>query len=812
MSRLSQIVAMFAISGLAAAAVDFNREVRPILSDKCFHCHGPDAAKREAKLRLDVREDALKVIDLANPGDSELLYRVTATDPDDVMPPRKTHKRVSKKQANTLRQWISEGAPYAAHWAFIPVRSPQPGKAIDDFVQARLKAAGLRSSQRADRRTLIRRVTLDLTGLPPTIPETEAFVADSADDKPAFATVVDRLLRTPQYGEHMSYQWLDAARYADSDGYESDPLRNQWPWRDWVVQALNDNMPFDQFLIEQLAGDLLENASITQRLATGFNRNHRLNNEGGILPEEWVVEYICDRAETTATVFMGLTWGCARCHDHKYDPISQADYYRMFAFFNTMDEKGSARGASDAKPMIQVSPLANLAKFEPLKAKLKPFEDKLAARQQSAKFKAAHKTWLAKKPKLPKALAKVPMAKWKPAQKAAALQHFLRKVDPVGAKLAAESAPLSKQVAALSKGGTKVMVMADNAKRDTHVLLRGAYDRPGKKVSAATPDWLPPMADGSPRNRLGLAEWLVDPQHPLTSRVAVNRIWERFLGAGLVKTQEDFGSQGEQPSHPELLDFLAWQFMDSGWDVKALQKQIVMSDTYCQASATNPELSERDPENRLLARGPRYRLPAPVIRDQALAISGLLSSQIGGPPVKPYQPAGLWKEVIKGSPTYKRDTGDKLYRRSMYTLWRRAVKPPLMTLLDANERDTCRVNQKRTNTPQQALLLLNSTTFVELSRGLATRMLNAGGESDDARIAYAMKLVSARPPSDAEFAILREELAAYREVYTAAPAQAKALIGVGESAADSAIPASELAAFTALARLLFNLDETISKE
>ena len=799
------------------AKVDFNRDVRPILSDKCFNCHGPDKGTREAKLRLDVREDALKVIVPGKPEESELIYRVTATDPEEVMPPRKTHKKVSRKETSILRQWITEGAPYAQHWSFVSLKKPKlPAESawtrneIDRFVEARLPG---KPSPRADRRTLIRRVTLDLTGLPPTPAEVSAFLADSADDDAAFEKVVDRLLASPHYGEHMTYSWLDAARYADSDGYESDPLRTMWPWRDWVIAAFNANMPYDQFITEQLAGDLLENASMRQRLATGFNRNHRLNNEGGILPEEWVVEYVCDRAETTATVFMGLTWGCARCHDHKYDPISQADYYQLFAFFNTMDEKGSSRGASTAQPMLQVSAPGQLDKFEALQKELAPVEKALAQRRTSKEFRAAYKAWLADKPKLPKALAKTPVAKWKSAQKTQAETHFLHNVDAGGKALFADSAKLRRERDALSKTGAKVMVMADMAEpRQTHILMRGAYDKPGDKVSAGTPSWLPPMDEALPRNRLGLAKWLVSPEHPLTSRVAVNRMWQRFFGAGLVKTQEDFGSQGEPPSHPELLDYLAWLFIDSGWNVKAMQKFMVMSSAYRQLSRVTSEMLEQDPENRLLGRGPRYRLAAPVIRDQALAVSGLLNPAVGGPPVKPYQPAGLWKEVIKGSPVYKRDEGDKLYRRSMYTLWRRAVKPPLMTLLDANERDTCRVNHKRTNTPLQALLLLNSTTFVELSRGLASRMLSEGGDSAESRIRYAMQLTTARKPSPEEMTILSDSLKGYLAAYQADAESARSLLTVGASAPEDGLDPGELAAYTALARVLLNLDETISKE
>ncbi|MDP6468819.1 MAG: PSD1 and planctomycete cytochrome C domain-containing protein [Pirellulaceae bacterium] len=825
--------------GHAADDVQYNRDIRRILSDNCLTCHGPDAKQREGGFRLDQRDSVLAEAESGErpivPGDvsaSELYLRMVSEDDDERMPPPDSNKTVTPEEVELIRRWIEQGAAYQSHWSFVPLAkvTPPPASAqrvvndIDRFVLARLERDGFQPSPQADRRTLIRRVTLDLTGLPPTPDEVDAFVNDQKPTDVAYERVVDRLLKSPRYGEHMAYAWLDAARYADSDGYESDPLRNMWPWRDWVVWALNENMPYDQFIIEQLAGDLLPGATMRQRLATGFNRNHRLNNEGGILPEEWLVEYVADRAETTATVFMGLGWGCGRCHEHKYDPETQEDYYRLFAFFHNLPEKGSARGDSNAEPMLSVPRLSDIEKFEVDHAALQKVQQKLNQIAATDDFSSQFQQWLAQLneeqlTKLPKELAKLPVAKWNEKQRSQARRHFLETSYEAGSALQEQISSLQRKQSQMLKTGSKVMVMADMAQpRQTHILERGAYNRPGKPVTAGTPSWLPPMDESWPKNRLGLARWLVDQRHPLTARVAANRFWAHHFGVGLVKMQDDFGTQGELPSHPELLDYLALHFMESGWDVKGLHKLIVLSSTYRQTSDVAVSLRttkrgyEFDPENRLLARGPRLRLPAAVIRDQALAVSGLLVEQRGGPPVKPYQVDGLWREIIKGGPTYKPDTGDKLRRRSLYTLWRRAVKPPLMMLLDANERDTCKVSQQRTNTPLQALLLLNDVTFVEAARGLAERLIREGGDNTADRIAYGMMQTTGRRPTDEESLILEGELESYRATYESAPDAAKALIAVGETKPDAELPAAELAAYTALARLLLNLDETITSE
>ncbi len=820
------LVVLLGHARAGSAEISFNRDIRPILSDKCFACHGPDARAREAELRLDVREEALRVLSPGRPEESELLARVTAGDPDLVMPPRKTHKRITPREAERLREWIAAGAEYEPHWSFLPPRdiAPPPVDSewvtndIDRFIMQRLQRLGLQPSPLADRSTLIRRVTLDLTGLPPSPAEVTAFVNDPAPLDEAYERVVDRLLASPRLGEHLAWHWLDAARYGDSDGYESDPLRTMWPWRDWVVEAFNRNLPYDQFIIEQLAGDLLPQPTLRQRIATGFNRNHRLNNEGGILPEEWLVEYVCDRTETTATVFLGLTWGCARCHDHKYDPITQRDYYRLFAFFHNLPEIGNGFGASTAVPMLDVPRLEDLDAFLAVQQEYEPLDREQRAVAEAEDFEPRFQQWLsgldaAALESLPKELRETPRDKWKDKQLQAAREHYLRHVDPAGRAVEERLAPVRKRSEELLRRGAKIMVMEELSQpRPTHILHRGAYDQPGEEVSMGTPPWLPPMQPDWPRNRLGLALWLVSPEHPLTSRVAVNRFWQLLFGTGLVKTPEDFGLQGEPPSHPELLDWLARRFIARGWDVKGLLKELVMSSTYRQSSVVSPELLERDPANRLLARGARYRLPAAVIRDQALAVSGLLVERMGGPPVKPYQPDGLWQDIIKGRPVYQRDKGEGLYRRSLYTLWRRAVKPPEMTLLDANERDVCTVSLRRTNTPLQALLLLNDVAFVEAARALGTRVLREGPPTDPERIDYACLLVLARPPRAEEQSLLRAELAAAREAYQARPAEAQALVSTGDSTVPQDVPMEELAAYTLVARILLNLDETITRQ
>ena len=825
MKRLFALLPIVAWFSEAAAEVRFNRDIRPILSDKCFACHGPDAKARKAKLRLDVREDALEVLNLKNPNASELMKRIMAPDEGDVMPPPETHKKVTRREINQLREWIAAGAKYEGHWSFLPIRDPKPPavksgwprNSIDQFALHRLRQEKHKPSPRADRRRIIRRATLDLIGLPPTMAEVNAFVRAKDFDR-AYNDLIRRLQNSQHYGEHMAWSWLDAARYADSDGYESDPVRNMWPWRDWVIQVFNEHKPFDEFIIEQIAGDELENPTLLQRLATGFNRNHRLNNEGGIEPEEWRIEYVADRAETTATVFLGLTWGCARCHDHKYDPITRKDYYGLFAFFNQLEEIGNGRGSNRAPPMIDAPHLRYVDEFVAVAKEFEPLRKKVAVAEKSKEFKTAFGEWYKKlgdkeNDKLRQRLSKKPLKNWKAAEKTKAQTHYLQNLYAGIAEIRKDYLAIKRRHDQLLRSGAKVMVMEDRPKpRDTFILNRGVWNQPTTKVAANTPSFLPPIPQGFPTNRMGLAQFLISRDNPLTARVIVNRVWEHFMGVGLVKTQEDFGSQGEPPSHPDLLDHLATEFIESGWDLQELQRKILNSAAYLQSSKGSRESYAADPENRLLSRGPRYRLPAQMIRDQALTAAGLIQQQVGGPPVKPYQPEGLWREILKGRPRYVQDKGEKLYRRSLYTLWRRAVKPPEMMLLDANERDTCSVGQKRTNTPLQALMMLNDVTFVEASRGLAVRMMRHGSGDPKASIGHGVNLLLARRMNQAEQAVLVDEFKAQLKAFEADKEKTTAFLGEGESAIPADLDQPQLAAYTAVARILLNLDETLTKE
>lgn len=760
------LVALIAI-GLApsltsAKPIDFNRDVRPILAGKCFACHGPDARVREADLRLDVRSSALAVIRPGNPAKSELLERVSHSDLDLVMPPRSTGKQVTKREAAILREWIRQGAPYEDHWAFVPpaITEPPPvensqwaGNGIDRFVLTHLQKEGLEPSPAAGKATLIRRVTLDLTGLPPAPEEIREFLGDNSPD--AYEKLVDRLLASPRYGEHMAGDWLDAARYADTDGYQNDRYRHMHPWRDWVIFAFNENLPFDQFVIEQLAGDMLPNPTLEQQIATGFCRNHRINSEDGSIPAEWHVENVVDRVDTLGTVFLGLTVGCARCHDHKYDPISQTEYYRLFAYFNNVPEWGIGPNNGNSPPFITVP-----------------------------------ESWPNVSPEENHALTPAPLKLRRAREEAG---NGLQRPQPGGPET--------------------VMVMQEmETPRPTYRLLRGQYNMPDESelLTPGVPDRLNTVPGPMPANRLELAKWLVHPKNPLTARVTVNRYWQRFFGVGLVKTSENFGTQGELPSHPELLDWLAMEFVRSGWDIKAIQKRIVTSATYCQSSVVTPELLRRDPENRLFARGPRFRLPAFVLRDQALAASGLLVESLGGRSVKPYMPPKIWEQISNNK--YQQDHGANLYRRSVYTYWRRTIPPPTMRNFNSGDREVCTVRTERTNTPLQALTLLNNMTFVESARFLAERMIQGGGETPEARLTYGFQLMTGRPPQEEELALLASAHQAMTAKYNDHPDQAEQLIAVGERPRDASLDPIEHAAFTMIASLILNLDESITKE
>jgi len=1063
--------------------VDFDRDVRPILSDACFACHGPEEDSRQGNLRLDTKENVFvdrggyRIIVPGNSAASRLYQRISAKERR--MPPASSGRTLTPKQIELIREWIDQGAKWQSHWAFEAPKRPDlpevkdktwPKNPIDYFTLARLETEGLKPSAEADRATLLRRVSFDLTGLPPTPSEVDSFVADHSPD--AYEKKVDQLLKSGHYGERMAIEWLDLARYADTHGYHIDSLREMWPWRDWVISAFNRNMPFDEFTIDQLAGDLLPDATVEQKIASGFNRNNMINFEGGAIPEEYHVEYVVDRASTTATTWLGITMGCARCHDHKYDPIKQKDFYRFFAFFNTVPERGLDGYEGNADPVLELPTPAQKRQRDELNQQIADVLTALPEKELLTLRNEWQKTRLATLPEPPSdglathyafngdlsdALSKhdgklvrgevvyedgptgkaaefsgetevtfgqagdfdahepfalgvwvnlyglksgevlqkkdssehwagyelgfddvaytgrhqrnlrvvarfatkwpdsaievrtkdrVPMdgahhvvvnydgsgtAKglkvyvdgkaWDveivkdtlsgtfrtsasleignknigglfqgqlddlriytrpltdteaenlavhlparvlltelggtPATEIATLQpdkppqeadigelakaeskeqkqarlekqhqarlteYFLKHDAPEKYRqLYSRLRELRKQRDQLEKSISATMVMAEMSKpRDTFILGRGQYDNKGEKVAPGVPSFLPPMSRDMPANRLGLAKWILDPSNPLTARVAVNQYWQQYFGTGIVKTAEDFGSQGEPPSHPELLDWLATEFVRSGWNIKAMQRLIVTSATYRQSSMASRELIERDPENRLLARGPRFRLPAEMVRDNALAISGLLNDKIGGPSVYPYQPRGLWEEMAFGEgysgQSYTESSGPELYRRGMYTVWKRTVPPPSLTLFDAPDREKCTARRTVTNTPLQALALLNDPTYVEAARALAERTLRHGGKSDRARIDFAFKLATARTPDLEGRAVLLNSLREFRSTYHQDQVGANKLLSVGATKADASLPAGELAAWTTLASMILNLDETITKQ
>ena len=758
MARIISLLAtVFLCSMASGEQLDFARDIRPVLSDACYHCHGPDAKVRKAKLRLHDRAAALETGVLTN---GEMLRRLTSDDPDERMPPVDSNRPLRDADRAKLVEWLRAGAAWPSddrHWAFVPPKRPRLAKVrdadwsrngIDHFVLARLEREGLAPSPEAGKATLLRRVTLDLIGLPPTLAELDAFLGDQSPG--AYAKAVDRLLDSPRYGEHMALGWMEASRYADTDGYQNDRLRYMWVWRDWLIRALNDNMPFDRFITEQMAGDLIPDRNFFTQVATGFNRNHRINSEGGSIPDEWIVEYVADRVETMGTMFLGLTLTCSRCHDHKFDPLTQKDFYRLFAFFNNIDEAGLGPNNGNSPPFIEVP------KRWPI----------LSA--EEARFVV-------------------------PA--------------PMKIKVVQTSVPRPQP------GATNtVMVLHELPKpRDTYRLERGLYDQPDKseRLHPATPPVLGPWNDQWPRNRLGLARWLVDPAHPLTARVTVNRLWQRYFGLGLVKTSENFGVQGELPSNPALLDWLATEFVRRDWNLKAMHRLIVTSATYRQRSTASRKLQRRDPENRLLSHGPRKRLTPYAIRDAALFTSDLLNGKIGGPSVKPYMPPGIWKSISNAS--YKQDKGDKLYRRGIYTYWRRTVPPPTMMTFNAAAREICIVRNDLTTTPLQALTMMNNKTFVEAARFLAERMMQAKGQRPRQRVAEAFRRVTSRAPRKAELDLLMKDFSFYLKDFRKKPNAAKRLISVGEKLWNPRLPAAQLAAYALVANTILNLDEAITQ-
>jgi hypothetical protein len=1007
-----------------AEAIEFNRDIRPILSENCFACHGPDSAARKADLRLDRREAAVELGAIVpnDPGASELVARIDDEDETLRMPPKKSNKKLTAAQKDLLRRWIASGAEYQPHWSFLAPERPVPPSVknegwvrnpIDRFLLAALEKQGLTPAPEADRRTLARRLSLDLTGLPPEPALVEAFVKDTAPD--AYELLVDRLMATPQWGEHRGRYWLDAARYADTHGIHFDNYRENWAFRDWVIGAFNRNLPFDEFTVEQLAGDLLPGARLDQQVASGFNRCNITTNEGGIIDEEYLVLYTRDRTETTAQVWLGLTAGCAVCHDHKFDPLTQKEFYELAAFFNNTTQNAKDGNIKDTPPILFVPAAQDRDHWSVLSGQLADArrqldERKAAARPDYDKWLAAAKPraltsfhpgeglrlraglddWEAKASdastdpddsleiadagdfdtdqafscgawvKLPKAGATGAVVarmddrdgyrgwdlwvdkgrlgvhiihKWpdeaikivditaiKPgewnhvlvtydgtgsdkgvalylngkrltgartqinnlrgtirnevplkvgrrhtaSQLAGGLIHGLRvygrallpreveqivgydralqvvakpagkrskeevdalypwwlsAVDGIGRQILARLTPLEQEEATLKIRGTFAHVMHERPESPmAHILFRGEYDKRRDAVQPDTPDALPPLPSDLPHDRLGLARWLLRPEHPLTARVTVNRFWQEIFGTGLVRTAGDFGVTGEPPSHPELLDWLAVDFREGGWDVKAFFKRLVTSAAYRQSAAITPAKLRKDPHNRLLSRGPRFRMDAEMVRDYALAASGLLSERIGGPSVKPYQPDGVWEAVAMiGSNTrnYQRDTGEGLYRRSLYTFWKRAAPPASMDIFNAPSREVCAVRRERTNTPLQALVTLNDPQFVEAARNLAEWTLKDAGAGAtatvDDRLDFLAARLLARPLRAEERRVAADSFAGLLDFYRDHSREASELLAVGESKADASLDAPELAAWTMLANELMNLDEVLNK-
>jgi len=781
----------------AADVVEFNRDIRPILSAKCFQCHGPDEQSREAELRLDVadpvegpfREQDVAVI---RPGDvvsSSLWHRVTTDDEAEVMPPVESQKeRLSEAELALVRRWIEQGAEYEDFWAFVPPQSQVAptvnlsawnSNRIDQFVGARLERIGRTPKSRADKRTLIRRVTFDTTGLPPTRDAIAEFLADDSDT--AYRSLVMRLMASPHYGEHMARYWLDLVRFADTNGIHHDHYREMTPYRDWVIRAFNDNLPFDDFVRYQLAGDLYDQPTIDQQIASGFNRLHLVIDKGTAIPEESFTRNVVDRVNSVGTAFLGLTVGCAVCHDHKYDPITQRDFYQLYAFFNNIDTTPETPGRNIHAPFIR-----------------------LPSDEQSARLAALDR-------EIADATSYLADLKKPVAENSTTTHGSEEDIKDATDDLKA----LKKRKTSLEKLIPVSLVTKERAEvRPTHILVRGAYDQPGELVERNTPAFLPPLISAGPvRTRMDLANWLTDDGHPLTARVTVNRIWQQFFGVGLVKTSEDFGAQGEWPSHPALLDDLTVNFVASGWNVKQLVETIVTSETYQQASVAPSQEFLADPENRMLARGSRFRLDGETIRDQILAISGLLNTTMYGKSVKPPQPPNLWKAVsMVSSSTYafKADTGDSIYRRSLYSFWKRALPPPQMTIFDAPSREACTARRERTNTPLQALVLMNEPQYFKAAQHFANRVLEHGGVDTAGRIRFAWETITSRVPDDDELKSLVTALDQFRRIYEADPDAAQAMTAEFAEAADE--QRVELAAYTMLVNSLFNLDITKTRD
>lgn len=816
-------------SGAAGAKernIVFSRDILPILSDNCFHCHGPDPKEgRKGDLRLDVETEAKRVRDghaaiVAGKADqSEAILRLLSLDKDDKMPPPKTGRSLSQEQVGLLRRWIDEGAQWGKHWSFEPVKRPLINAGsrhpIDAVVDERLKNEGISSNGPAAQRTLMRRLSLDLTGLPPTPAQLEMFLSDTAPG--AWDRAVDRTLSSPAFGERMAWDWLDSARYADSNGYQGDADRTMWPWRDWVVNAFNQNLPFNEFTVWQLAGDLLPAPTHEQILATGFNRNHMINGEGGRIAEENRVDYVMDMSETMGSVWLGLTLNCCRCHDHKFDSLTQREYYQFTAFFNQTPVTGG--GGNGQTPPVLDCPLPGQSEnVKRAEGDWKNALELLNTKEGDLFPRAARKSLIEStaaadlsKP-VRDALSLAPVSR-KSEQWELLIKEFAGKQSEYGNLLKA-AFDAKQALDGVRNAIPRVMVMKDEDKpRQTFLLNRGLYNQPGSEVQAAVPGSLPPMevADGRERaTRLDLARWLVSGKNPLTARVAVNRFWQMLFGIGLIKTPEDFGVQAEYPVYPEILDWLASEFVESGWDVKRLMRTVVTSEVYRRSSVTSkPELRERDPDNRLLSRGPRFRMPSWMIRDQALFVSGLLNASVGGPPVFPYQPTGVWEEATFGKRQYHQSTGSELHRRSVYTFWRRIVGPTVF--FDVARRQVCEVKPLRTNTPMHALTTLNDITYVEAAAALA-RVALKSSSIDAERLRMVAHRVLCRDLLPQELLVWMRTLERSKKAFEQDASAAERLLWQVSAAKDGELQQAVHAAWTMLCLNMLNLDETLTKE
>jgi hypothetical protein len=798
--------------------VEFNRDIRPILSNNCFVCHGPDNNLRKADLRLDVAKDAHdKVLVKGKPAESELYKRLVTTDRSERMPPAKTNKYLTKEQTELVRRWIEQGAKYEAHWSLIPPRAHErpavkdaawPRNFIDQFILARLESEGIRPAPTADRRTLIRRLYFDLIGLPPAPDEVDEFVKDASPQ--AYERLVDRLLASQHFGERMALYWLDLVRYADTGGYHSDNHRDVTLYRDWVIDAFNNNLPFDRFTVEQLAGDLVPNATVKQKIASGYNRLLQTTEEGGAQAKEYTAKYAADRVRNVSTVWMGMTLGCCECHDHKFDPFTTKEFYSLAAFFADIQER--AVGRQEQTPVPTPEQAAKLRDFDEQIAKL---QKRIAAAGDLGKAQAAWEAKAKGTKGLPKEVAaalKIEPAKRNPQQKDAVAKHY-RALDPTVGPVQKQLDDVQRQKTEFAKTIPTTLVTMAGPPRTVRVLPRGNWlDDSGAIVLPTTPASLGKLRVEKKQraDRLDLANWLVSPDNTLTSRVFVNRLWMLYFGQGIVKTLDDFGAQGAWPTHPELLDWLALDFQKHGWDVKRAVKQMVLSNTYRQSSAARPDLHTRDPYNQLFARQTARRIEAEFVRDNALAISGLLVQKVHGPSVKPYQPAGYWAYLNFPRREWSNDKGDKQYRRGLYTYWQRSFLHPSLLAFDAPSREECTVERTRSNTPQQALVLLNDPTYVEASRVFAERVVRKGGDAA-ARVRYAFREALQRDPTPAEAKVLAELHAQHLAHYRQDPAAAQALLKTGDHPVPADIPAPELAAWTSVTRAILNLHETITR-